>query len=177
MGLNVKRKFFGIDNFENYIRISNLKLTITNNLCQQKELYWEIEFKISLNSKARDIEKISTKIINKEIDLGIKTQKEKEILDEILSGYINQEKGYGELGSIIVTIPLGQLIEKQIHPLFFKKSEEEMFTYFYDIFKKEYKGYLGIKIIENIEDNQEKETDFNKKMISEIKMNITQRSI
>ena len=90
MGLNVKRKFFGIENFENYIRIYNLNFTITHNFNQNKEIYWEIEFKISLNSDSRDIEKISSQIINKEIIINTKTDNEQKTLDNIL--YLIQNK-------------------------------------------------------------------------------------
>lgn len=176
MGLNVKRKFFGIENFENYIRIYNLNFTITHNFNQNKEIYWEIEFKISLNSDSRDIEKISSQIINKEIIINTKTDNEQKTLDNMLTGYIDQNKGYGELGGIIVTIPLGQFVEKNIHPLFFQKTKEEIFNYFYDSFKNEYKGHLGIKTDADISLNQEDNNDFKNRMISKITDTIKQRS-
>jgi hypothetical protein len=169
MGINIKRKFFGIDKFENYVRISKLNLIVTNPLCQEKEAYYNIEFKLSLNSDSREIEKISSQIINKSVNIKANNSSEQSQLDKFLSGYIDDETGFGSIGSIIITNPIWKiLIEKNIHPLFKGYTSDQIFSFFYQLFTDEYRGYLGVESSTDMTTNQEDDQTFKNKMIPKI---------
>lgn len=172
MGLNIKKKFFGID-YTNYLRISELKFNMRNDLSGSlKECWWDVTFKFGLNSESRDLEKICELIKSKEITIDIANEIEEKKLNELLTMHNSEDNmGFGNLGSITVSIPSSQLENNNIDATFYNKTSEEIFEYFYSIATNLY-NFLGTDHPDNISVQQEDQKQFINKMIKKVKSQI-----
>jgi hypothetical protein len=166
MGINIKRKCFGLTQ-NNYMKVEDIVYSasnpfITHSRGKEIESGWEFTYRISLNKESRDIEKFISKFKNNEITITTKTKKEQNNLDNFLSGY-NDQLGVGEVGRITIGLSKNKLLDKNHHPLFYGKSESDVYQIGYQI-SHEGRGYFGAKYKKDLEDDMESNDDFIKRM-------------